>query len=107
MSDPVRLLDLDGDPMGASLLRAGLDDAPPPGAKDDVLRAIQGALGVAVIAGAVGVATNATAARSKRGAVRRVMADGPLRPCGDPPLSDATGGLMRRSCRKGPLGLNP
>lgn len=67
MSDPVRLLDLDGDPMSAKLLRAGLDDAPPPGAKDAVFRSIQGALGVAVIAGAVGVAANATAGTAAAG----------------------------------------
>ncbi len=72
MSEPVRLLDLDGDPMGASLLRSGLDDMPPPGAKDDVFRSIQGALGVAVagavIGGAAGVATHASAATATNAA---------------------------------------
>lgn len=62
MSEPVRLLEMDGDPMGASLLRAGLDDGPPPGAKDDVYRSIQAALGVAVVGAAVASATNASAA---------------------------------------------
>lgn len=62
MSDPIRLLDLDGDPTGASLLRAGLDDGPPPGAKDEVYRSIQTALGAAVIGAAAVTATHASAA---------------------------------------------
>ncbi|MFO0613870.1 MAG: hypothetical protein U0414_14860 [Polyangiaceae bacterium] len=64
MSEPTRLLDTEGDPFGASLLRAGLDDAPPPGAKDAVFRSIQGALGVAAVATVAATATSASASAS-------------------------------------------
>lgn len=74
MSEPVRLLDMDGDPMGASLLRAGLDDGPPPGAKDEVYRSIQAALGVAVVGAVAATASQASAAASTTTAASTTVA---------------------------------